>query len=181
MECGNAASCFNFDTRSGILTATRHGTSNAFELDLPSHPPRPSETEAHRVIAKAVVTSEHAAVIQRLAYSAKTKKLVVQMDHDAGFDRAALQALPVPAPDSLLAIPQDVSCPVTGVMVTVSSPEPQYHFYSRYFAPWNGIPEDPGSCPPPRSLLRARSQHTPRSDNEIVDDFLGLLAWVRWW
>ena len=30
---------------------------------------------------------------QRLAYSAKTKKLVVQMDHDAGFDRAALEKL----------------------------------------------------------------------------------------
>ena len=182
LECGNAARCFDFDTRSGMLTATRHGTTNAFELDLPSNPPSPSETEAHHVIAEAVVTSEHAAAIQRLAYSATTKKLVVQMDHDAGFDRAALQALQVPAPDSLLAIPQDVSCPVTGVMVTVWSREPQYHFYSRYFAPWNGIPEDPGSCPHPSlSLLRARSPHTPRSDNEIADDFLDLFAWVRWW
>ena len=94
-----------------------------------------------------MVTTEHAAAIQRLAYSPTTKKLVVQMHemmHGAvGFDRKALEALPVPAPDSLLGIPQE-SCAVTGVMVTVRSAEPQFDFYSRYFAPWNGIPEDPG-------------------------------------
>ena len=32
---------------------------------------------------------------------------------------------------------------VKGVILTVRSQEPCYHFLSRYFAPWNGIPEDP--------------------------------------
>ena len=30
---------------------------------------------------------------------------------------------------------------MSGVILTVRSEE--YHFISRYFAPWNGIPEDP--------------------------------------
>ena len=33
---------------------------------------------------------------------------------------------------------------VRGVMVTVRAPaNSNYDFLSRYFAPWNGIPEDP--------------------------------------
>ncbi len=32
---------------------------------------------------------------------------------------------------------------ITGISVTSPSDTPSYHFYSRYFAPWNGIDEDP--------------------------------------
>ena len=149
LECGNGAKCLDFYTRSGTLTATRHGDTSEFELDLPSNPPIPSpaagpDGEAHRKIASLVLGKHDAAVI-RLAYSAATKKLVVQMD-SAAFGRAELEALPVPAVDSMLAIPQHGACLVTGVMITVASETDDYDFISRYFAPWNGIPEDPVMC-----------------------------------
>ena len=32
---------------------------------------------------------------------------------------------------------------IYGVIVTVRSVQTEYDFVSRYFAPWNGIPEDP--------------------------------------
>lgn len=148
LECGNGAKCLDFETRSGTLTATRHGDTSEFELNLPSNPPVPSPTagpggEAHRSIAGLVLGETHAAAVTRMAYSAATKKLVVQMD-PAAFGRAELEALPVPAVDRMLAIPQHgSSCPVTGVMITVASETDDYDFISRYFAPWNGIPEDP--------------------------------------
>ena len=38
----------------------------------------------------------------------------------------------------------DTTGQVKGVIVTVAGDgSSKYHFISRYFAPWNGIPEDP--------------------------------------
>lgn len=149
IECSNSASTFDFETRSGTLTATRHrqhGTSGEFELDFPINPPHTVaensiEAATHREIAQLVLGEHHSLAIVRLAYSPTTKKLVVQMN-PALFGRAELEALAMPNPEQLLAIDQPGSCPVTGVMVTVESPN-EHDFLSRYFAPWNGIPEDP--------------------------------------
>jgi PhzF family phenazine biosynthesis protein len=172
VECDNDTECFEFETRSGILTAARHrttglvrGSSGAFELNLPANPPVTSPTagpdaEAHRAIARMAVGKDHAPAITELAYSATTKKLLVRMN-PASFGRADLEALAVPPADSLLAIPQTGACPVTGVMVTVESQQPAYDFISRYFAPWNGIPEDPVDYVCFFAYSRAPDSHAP--------------------
>lgn len=41
-------------------------------------------------------------------------------------------------------IPADKSGVIKGVIITLKAKEEEdYDFYSRYFAPWVGIPEDP--------------------------------------
>ena len=141
LECGNAAAVCSFDTRSGTLTATRNGT-NRFELELPANHAMPSpDTGAahHHTIARMAV-GEHADAIAQLAYSPATKKLVVRMD-PTRFSRTDLEAMDVPAVDKMMAVSQSAEFSVTGVMVTLREDQGRYHFISRYFAPWNGIPE----------------------------------------
>ena len=53
----------------------------------------------------------------------------------------SLESLPVPNHAKMLAC-HDGSR-VRGVIVTVKSGSGEHDFLSRYFAPWNGIPEDP--------------------------------------
>ena len=57
-----------------------------------------------------------------------------------GVTRAQLESL---SPDPRRLEELERSGRVKGVILTVRSQEPTYHFLSRYFAPWNGIPEDP--------------------------------------
>ena len=147
LECNNSAASLDFETRSGTLTATRHGRGSEFELDFPSNPPHVLEVASpeagvHREIARLAVGKQHAAAVAQLAHCTTTKKLVVKMDA-ANFGRAELEALDVPCPESLLAVKQPGTAQVTGVMVTVASEHDDFDFLSRYFAPWNGITEDP--------------------------------------
>eukprot|EP01104_Vermistella_antarctica_P007224 TRINITY_DN1798_c0_g2_i2.p1 TRINITY_DN1798_c0_g2~~TRINITY_DN1798_c0_g2_i2.p1 ORF type:complete len:357 (+),score=59.70 TRINITY_DN1798_c0_g2_i2:623-1693(+) len=93
------------------------------------------------------------AVVQT-SFCQKTKKLLVAVDSLALILRAVVHC------DRLLAIDFPDSCPVRGVALTTSNklatttlpslsdPQParcysKYDFVSRYFSPWNGIPEDP--------------------------------------
>ena len=47
-------------------------------------------------------------------------------------------------PDTARLLASDQSGEVRGLILTTSGdPGSGYHFLSRYFAPWNGIPEDP--------------------------------------
>ena len=47
-------------------------------------------------------------------------------------------------PDTARLLASDQSGEVRGLILTTSGdPGSGYHFVSRYFAPWNGIPEDP--------------------------------------
>ena len=47
-------------------------------------------------------------------------------------------------PDTARLLASDQSGEVKGLILTTSGdPGSGYHFVSRYFAPWNGIPEDP--------------------------------------
>lgn len=55
--------------------------------------------------------------------------------------REALEELPVPNHLKMLAA-HDASR-IRGVIVTLKSPTDEHDFISRYFAPWNGISEDP--------------------------------------
>ena len=47
-------------------------------------------------------------------------------------------------PDTAGLMASDMSGQVMGVILTLAGGgSSKYHFMSRYFAPWNGIPEDP--------------------------------------
>ena len=59
------------------------------------------------------------------------------------FQKSNLEALKVSS-TALAAIDQsETSFPVRGVIVTTKGDGENYDFYSRYFAPWVGIDEDP--------------------------------------
>ncbi len=60
-----------------------------------------------------------------------------------GFGRAGIESLVAVKADKVLAV--DTGDRVRGVIVTTRSLKDEYDFVSRYFAPWVGIPEDPGT------------------------------------
>lgn len=80
-------------------------------------------------------------------YSVSTKKMLLRLDDTV--TRAQLELLR-PKTNAMVAIKQsDPTLHVKGVIVTVKAPPigvgdlQQYDFFSRYFAPWVGIAEDP--------------------------------------
>lgn len=89
--------------------------------------------------------------VHSVHYNAGTKKLVIRlMDGEEGGSASLLAIRPDPA--ALLAIDQTHiagGLRVTGVAVTMRAPQPSSSstsgpdFLTRYFSPWNGIPEDP--------------------------------------
>ncbi|XP_063163644.1 phenazine biosynthesis-like domain-containing protein isoform X2 [Candoia aspera] len=80
--------------------------------------------------------------VQDVRYSPDTKKLLICLSEV--YERYDLEKLKVDAQKLLLA---DKTGKVKGLIVTVKGDRRENHesydFYSRYFAPWNGISEDP--------------------------------------
>jgi len=167
-----AATTLTFETLSGALGATAN-PDGSIALDFPLNAPvqlpwpvAPAATTATnssspspaaprlepwvpQVVARVLEGSAcGAGHVAALWYSAATKKLLVVLD-DGAAGRAELETL---APDSaaLLAVKQtgsgggETAMPVSGVSVTLrAAVGSEADFYSRYFAPWNGIDEDP--------------------------------------
>ncbi|XP_062852287.1 phenazine biosynthesis-like domain-containing protein 2 isoform X2 [Trichomycterus rosablanca] len=79
--------------------------------------------------------------IQDVCYSKSIKKLLVRLSDSC--DRSALTSLN-PVTESLLSI--EKSGNIKSIVITVkgaTTTAPGYDFFSRNFAPWHGIPEDP--------------------------------------
>jgi len=74
--------------------------------------------------------------VQEVQYSSCTKKLLVRLN-----DNITMEQLTSIHPDTTAMLASH-SGKVRGVIITVRGKE-TYDFVSRYFAPWNGIPEDP--------------------------------------
>ncbi|MEJ1288186.1 phenazine biosynthesis-like protein domain containing 1 [Cricetulus griseus] len=103
-------------------------------------------TTAFRGNPAAVCLLENAAIgdtlVQDIQYSPDTRKLLVRLSDS--YSRSFLETLKVntkPLPGI------EKTGKVKGLILTLrGQPEgqtPQYDFYSRYFAPWVGLPEDP--------------------------------------
>lgn len=125
-----------FETRSGELAVTQQG--ERYIMDFPLNPPSQEDPEEFRDIIKAAVGNHP---VQDVYLSPSTKKLLVQLPDSC--DRSVLTSLKV---DPAALLSSERSGRVKGVILTMKgSPDsqPGYDFYSRYFAPWNGIPEDP--------------------------------------
>lgn len=125
-----------FETRSGDLLVTHN--REGFVMDFPLNSPTQEDPNGFRDIIKTAV-GDHP--VQDVYLNSNTKKLLVRLADSC--DRSVLTSLKV---DPVALQSSEKSGRVKGLIITMKgSPECQtgYDFYSRYFAPWAGIPEDP--------------------------------------
>uniref|UniRef100_A0AAQ4QFZ7 Phenazine biosynthesis-like protein domain containing 2 n=1 Tax=Gasterosteus aculeatus aculeatus TaxID=481459 RepID=A0AAQ4QFZ7_GASAC len=122
-----------FETRSGDLAVTQQGEGLCLLCVCVL-----IFVSALACVIKAAVGNHP---IQDVYLCAQTKKLLVRLSDSC--DRSVLTSLKV---DPVALQRSETSGRVKGLIITMKgSPEiqPGYDFYSRYFAPWNGVPEDP--------------------------------------
>nr|XP_057945637.1 phenazine biosynthesis-like domain-containing protein isoform X2 [Doryrhamphus excisus] len=132
----NVNSAVVFETKSGDLSVVQQGED--LVMDFPLNPPTKQDPDDFRHLIK-VAVGDHP--VKDVYLSSTTKKLLLRLADTC--DRSVLTSLTV-NPAALLS--SDTSGRVKGLIVTLKgSPDgqPGYDFYSRYFSPWNGIPEDP--------------------------------------
>lgn len=125
-----------FETLSGDLAVTKKG--DGYVMDFPLNPPAQEDPNDFRDIIKVAVGNHP---VQDVYLSPTTKKLMIRLADSC--DRSVLTSLKV---DGAALQTSEKSGKVRGLIITVKgSPDcqPGYDFYSRFFSPWNGIPEDP--------------------------------------
>lgn len=139
---GNTAVEISFNSLSGQLKAKRAG--DMITLDFPLNPTEKATAEEYESVLKEVC---HAALIQDIAYSPKTKKLLVRLKDET--TRIELESVNI---DTKALQASEQTGRVKGVILTLKGSKTNmctdksgkmYDFVSRYFAPWVGIPEDP--------------------------------------
>ncbi|KAK2717652.1 phenazine biosynthesis-like domain-containing protein [Artemia franciscana] len=130
-ECGNENSLIVFETMSGKLMAKKDGTS--IILDFPLNKPEKIDPSLVKYILE-VIPFE----VKDVLYSPTTKKLLIRILDS--YKRTDLEGMANLNGDKLLQCKSELT--VKGVIVTLKGAE-DFDFYSRYFAPWVGIPEDP--------------------------------------
>nr|XP_056706648.1 phenazine biosynthesis-like domain-containing protein [Euleptes europaea] len=133
----NVNSSLTFITLSGELNARKAG--NHIVLDLPLYVASPKDFQEVEELVKAAVGNMN---VQDVRYSPDTKKLLVRLSDT--YERSDLEKLKVDAQELLRT---EKTTQVKGLIVTlkgkVGGKREHYDFYSRYFAPWNGVSEDP--------------------------------------
>ncbi|XP_067241336.1 phenazine biosynthesis-like domain-containing protein 1 isoform X2 [Chanodichthys erythropterus] len=125
-----------FETMSGELHVRQHEES--LIMDFPLNNPKPQDQHEIKDLLKAVVGD---LPIQDVCYSATTRKLMIRLSDTC--DRSELTSL---RPEAEALLKNESTGKIKGVIVTIKgapNAQPGYDFYSRYFAPWFGIPEDP--------------------------------------
>lgn len=130
----------HFTTRSGKLSVWRDGTM--LTMAFPSNPPRPTELtellEKPSALLSAIFGNGPAPAFHSTLYSAATKKVVLVLE---GQGREPLLGL---KPDVKAMQACHDGSKFKGVTVcTMGEAGSGVDFHSRYFAPWNGIDEDP--------------------------------------
>ncbi|MGH0117380.1 UNVERIFIED_CONTAM: hypothetical protein FKN15_033475, partial [Acipenser sinensis] len=120
----NSNSSLTFETLSGELYARLSG--DHIVLDFPMQ-------------TSTAQTAVGDLAIQDVRYSSATKKLLVRLCDT--YNRCVLESL---KPDTESLMKSDSTGKVAGLIITLKGNQNgDYDFYSRYFSPWNGIPEDP--------------------------------------
>ncbi|XP_075880312.1 phenazine biosynthesis-like domain-containing protein 1 [Nelusetta ayraudi] len=133
---GNVNPTVVFETKSGDLAVSKQG--DGYVMDFPANPPVQEDPAEFKDLIKAAVGDQP---VQDICFSSTTKKLLLRLADSC--DRSVLTGLKV---DPAALIKSEKSGRVKGLIITIKgSPGCQqgFDFYSRYFAPWNGIPEDP--------------------------------------
>lgn len=153
---GNRNCEISYETLSGLLVTRHDGDGSIFQMKFPvNHPvevcrgPEITTDRMEGVNLPELITAIFGlgysfSNIDRVWYSSTTKKLIFQLVTPG---RAPLVSLSPSIPSMMAS--HDGS-KVTGISVTSRAlsmiPESSSvvpHFHSRYFAPWNGINEDP--------------------------------------
>lgn len=131
---GNNNQILHFQTLSGQLKARRD--AQRVVLDLPIHPASPIQPTQFQALVKEVACG---LPIKEVVLSEGCGKLLVRLEDFV--TRADLKAI---RPNTSKFLALENSGAVAGVILTLRAPKGEReHFYSRYFAPWNGISEDP--------------------------------------
>ncbi|CAG0905160.1 unnamed protein product [Darwinula stevensoni] len=138
--CNNPNERLEFETMSGVLGVRKQGRS--IVLSFPGHKPKSLNAmlrkEAKPLVKEILKDLEPA----DLAYCFKTKNLLIRLEDSCS--RTMLEELEV-SPKKMMSL-HDGSLFI-GVILTVKGGEAYegYDFFSRYFSPWDGIPEDPAT------------------------------------
>ncbi|KAM9701843.1 phenazine biosynthesis-like domain-containing protein isoform 3-T7 [Dama dama] len=133
----NVNSTLTFVTLSGELKARKE--EDGIVLDLPLYPAHPQKLHEVEDLIKTAIGDT---LVQDVRYSPDTKKLLVRLSDT--YNRSFLESLTVNT-ENLLQV--ETSGKVKGLILTLKGePDGQtqaFDFYSRYFAPWYGVAEDP--------------------------------------
>ncbi|XP_029419210.1 phenazine biosynthesis-like domain-containing protein 1 [Nannospalax galili] len=136
-KIGNTNSTLTFVTLSGELKARR--ADDGIVLDFPLYPTFPQDVHEVEDLIKAAIGDT---LVQDVQYSPDTQKLLVRLSDS--YNRSFLETLRVNT-ETLPQIENTVK--VKGLILTLKGEPggqtPAYDFYSRYFAPWVGLAEDP--------------------------------------
>ncbi|KAM9617729.1 phenazine biosynthesis-like domain-containing protein isoform 1-T2 [Trichechus inunguis] len=133
----NVNSTLTFVTLSGELKARK--AEDGIVLDLPLYPAHPLDFQEAADLIKTAIGDT---LVQDICYSPDTQKLLVRLSDT--YDRSFLEGLKVNT-QNLLQV--ENTGKVKGLILTLKG-EPggqtqAFDFYSRYFAPWVGVAEDP--------------------------------------
>ncbi|XP_050982228.1 phenazine biosynthesis-like domain-containing protein [Labeo rohita] len=132
----NVNPVLEFETMSGELYVRRDEES--LIMDFPLNTPKPQDQHEIKDLLKAAVGN---VPIQDVCFNPKTSNLLIRLADTC--DRSALTSL---KPEAEALLKNESTGKIKGVIVTMKgapTAQPGYDIYSRYFAPWLGVHEDP--------------------------------------
>lgn len=138
-EMGFEGEEINFHTLSGVLRVVK--TDNGLQMDFPRGNPHDVVlTEGIEYKVSDAFGISHKRFVNT-AFCDVTNKLIIELEH-----HSLIKTAKIPSADELLTIQWPVN--VRGIVLTAPYLEDkdrysECDFVSRYFSPWNGIPEDP--------------------------------------
>lgn len=139
----------SFQTMRGLLTVKKK-EDGSLQMDFPQG--APSAVKIREPLQKEMIERlglKDAAIVD-VQYCAPNRKLLVHVERDetsAGSGKGNVPLITSLRPDNLLALQWDLDMDVRGIIVTTQPTLEDeerwrsFHVVSRYFAPWNGIPE----------------------------------------
>ncbi|XP_051772092.1 phenazine biosynthesis-like domain-containing protein [Ctenopharyngodon idella] len=125
-----------FETMSGELHVRQHEES--LIMDFPLNKPKPQVQHEIKDLLKAAVGD---LPIQDVCYSPTTKKLMIRLADTC--NRSELTSL---RPETETLLRNETTGKIKSLIITLKETQTTqtgYDFYSRVFAPWVGVPEDP--------------------------------------
>lgn len=135
-EQGINAELLSFQTLSGLLTVQKT-QDGMLQMNFPQGDPKKIQLE--KSILEQICTHLPLSMdsIIDMQHCTKTKKLLIEVNNTEAVSKLS------PSFDKLLSIDfgPNLNPTMRGIIVTCKGKE--YDFISRYFAPWNGINEDP--------------------------------------
>ncbi|XP_048865035.1 phenazine biosynthesis-like domain-containing protein isoform X1 [Brienomyrus brachyistius] len=139
----NHNAVLTFETLSGELHVKMDG--DALVMDFPLNKPTMQDPNEVKDLIKAAVGE---LPVQEVQYCRAISKLLIRLSDscDSPLSRVSRAALMSLQPDPASLLHAEPTGKVKSLMVTLKGDpvaQPAYDFFSRNFAPWHGIPEDP--------------------------------------